>query len=35
MDENDEASWQSFDHPTDSLVCWQTLGAGQKLTSEG
>ena len=32
-DENDEAS--SFDHPTDSLVCWQTLGAGQKLTSEG
>ncbi|XP_075669025.1 G-type lectin S-receptor-like serine/threonine-protein kinase SD2-5 [Castanea sativa] len=35
LDENDEASWQSFDHPTDSLVFWQTLGAGQSLTSEG
>ncbi|KAL4620636.1 hypothetical protein ACB092_06G169900 [Castanea dentata] len=35
LDENDEASWQSFDHPTDSLVFWQTLGAGQNLTSEG
>ena len=35
LDENDEVSWQSFDHPTDSLVVEQTLGAGQNLTSEG
>ncbi|KAM4093572.1 hypothetical protein ACB094_06G128400 [Castanea mollissima] len=35
LDENREASWQSFDHPTDSLVTWRTLLTGQKLTSEG
>ena len=35
FDETDEASWQSFDYPTDSLVLEQTLGAGQNLTSEG
>ncbi|KAF3966738.1 hypothetical protein CMV_009190 [Castanea mollissima] len=35
LDEYLEASWQSFDHPTDSLVYWQTLLPGQKLTSEG
>ncbi|XP_023905030.2 G-type lectin S-receptor-like serine/threonine-protein kinase SD2-5 [Quercus suber] len=35
LDENDAASWQSFDHPTDSLVARQTLDAGQNLTSEG
>nr|XP_023883561.1 EP1-like glycoprotein 4 [Quercus suber] len=35
LDENDGSSWRSFDHPTDSLVPWQTLFAGQNLTSEG
>ncbi|KAK7852174.1 epidermis-specific secreted glycoprotein ep1 [Quercus suber] len=33
--ENNATSWQSFDHPTDTLVVGQNLVLGQQLTSEG
>ncbi|KAF5949199.1 hypothetical protein HYC85_015156 [Camellia sinensis] len=33
FDENNATVWQSFDHPTDSLLVGQTLFRGQKLTS--
>ena len=35
MDENNATIWQSFDHPTDTLVLGQKLGAGKQLTSKG
>jgi hypothetical protein len=35
LDENNATIWQSFDHPTDTLVLGQKLVAGQNLTSEG
>ncbi|THG03779.1 hypothetical protein TEA_027250 [Camellia sinensis var. sinensis] len=33
FDQNNKTVWQSFDHPTDSLLVGQTLFRGQKLTS--
>ncbi|CAL5403913.1 unnamed protein product [Camellia sinensis] len=33
FDRNNSTVWQSFDHPTDSLLVGQALGPGQKLTS--
>ncbi|CAL5406523.1 unnamed protein product [Camellia sinensis] len=33
FDRHDATVWQSFDHPTDSLLIGQTLVPGQKLTS--
>ncbi|CAL5403922.1 unnamed protein product [Camellia sinensis] len=33
LDRNNSMVWQSFDHPTDSLLVGQTLFPGQKLTS--
>jgi hypothetical protein len=35
LDENNATIWQSYDHPTDTLVVGQKLVAGQNLTSEG
>ena len=35
LDENNATIWQSFDHPTDTLVIRQNLVLGQQLTSEG
>ena len=35
LDENNATIWQSFDHPTDTLVIGQNLVPGQQLTSEG
>ncbi|XP_048138565.1 G-type lectin S-receptor-like serine/threonine-protein kinase SD2-5 [Rhodamnia argentea] len=32
FDKNNATVWQSFDHPTDSLVLGQKLSVGQKLT---
>ncbi|KAF5935664.1 hypothetical protein HYC85_026793 [Camellia sinensis] len=32
FDQNNATVWQSFDHPTDSLLVGQTLFRGQKLT---
>ncbi|KAK7829559.1 ep1-like glycoprotein 2 [Quercus suber] len=34
LDENNATIWQSFDHPTTTLVVVQKLMAGQNLTSE-
>ncbi|XP_050248734.1 G-type lectin S-receptor-like serine/threonine-protein kinase SD2-5 [Quercus robur] len=33
LSENDSTVWQSFDHPSDSLLLGQKLSVGQKLTS--
>ena len=33
LNQNNETIWQSFDHPTDSLLPGQKLMVGQKLTS--
>ncbi|CAL5406788.1 unnamed protein product [Camellia sinensis] len=33
FDQNNATVWQSFDHPTDSLLVGQTLFRGRKLTS--
>ncbi|KAF3948798.1 hypothetical protein CMV_025250 [Castanea mollissima] len=35
LDENNATIWQSFDHPTDTLVLGQKLVPGQQLTSKG
>uniref|UniRef100_A0A2N9HRB8 Receptor-like serine/threonine-protein kinase n=1 Tax=Fagus sylvatica TaxID=28930 RepID=A0A2N9HRB8_FAGSY len=35
LDKHNATIWQSFDHPTDTLVVGQKLVAGQNLTSEG
>jgi hypothetical protein len=35
LDEQNATIWQSFDHPTDTLVLGQKLVAGQNLTSQG
>jgi hypothetical protein len=35
LDENNATIWQSFDHPTDTLIVGQKLVAGQNLTSKG
>ena len=35
LDVNNATVWQSFDHPTNTLVVVQKLMAGQNLTSEG
>jgi hypothetical protein len=35
LDENNATIWQSYDHPTDTLVVGQKLMAGQNLISEG
>ena len=35
LDENNATIWQSFDHPTDTLVHGQKLVPGQQLTSKG
>ena len=33
LNQNNKTIWQSFDHPTDSLLPWQKLMVGQRLTS--
>jgi hypothetical protein len=35
LDEQNATIWQSFDHPTNTLVLGQKLVAGQNLTSQG
>ncbi|XP_023902323.1 G-type lectin S-receptor-like serine/threonine-protein kinase SD2-5 [Quercus suber] len=35
LDDKNATIWQSFDHPTDTLVLGQKLLRGQQLTSEG
>ncbi|KAL0014264.1 hypothetical protein SO802_001333 [Lithocarpus litseifolius] len=35
LDDKNATVWQSFDHPTDTLVVGQKLVAGQQLTSQG
>jgi hypothetical protein len=35
LDEQNATIWQSYDHPTDTLVLGQKLVAGQNLTSQG
>ncbi|XP_050291136.1 G-type lectin S-receptor-like serine/threonine-protein kinase SD2-5 [Quercus robur] len=35
LDENNATIWQSFDHPTDTLILGQKLVPGQQLTSKG
>ncbi|XP_050271295.1 G-type lectin S-receptor-like serine/threonine-protein kinase SD2-5 isoform X2 [Quercus robur] len=35
LDDKSATVWQSFDHPTDTLVVGQKLVAGQQLTSQG
>ncbi|KAK4603742.1 hypothetical protein RGQ29_012308, partial [Quercus rubra] len=35
LDDKSATLWQSFDHPTDTLVVGQSLVAGQQLTSQG
>nr|XP_023908406.1 G-type lectin S-receptor-like serine/threonine-protein kinase SD2-5 [Quercus suber] len=35
LDDKNATIWQSFDHPTDTLVLGQKLLTGQQLTSEG